>query len=101
MQLFSKFFESERYKDVRTAMDHGRVDASWINVERQEEQLVDYLNFFEFMAALNDRNEIKHREVNMLFAYYLELIDRTPDVRAYVAKNGFESLDKFLNRGRS
>lgn len=58
--------------------------------------LVDYLNFFEFIASLHKLGQIRKEEVLMLFRYYLKLIENQGDIRTCIAENGFENLDGLL-----
>lgn len=96
-QLYTKFFENDQFKKVRRRMDHNGITDEWLKVEANEEQLVDYLNFFEFIASLHTMGQIRQQEIERLFDYYLKLISDRPVVRAYVAQWGFEDLDRLLN----
>ena len=58
--------------------------------------LVDYLNFFEFIASLHKLGQIRKEEVLMLFRYYLKLIENQGDIRTCIAENGFGNLDGLL-----
>ena len=91
--LFEKFYETERYKAVRFRLDNPEA------LQKQgleEEMLVDYLNFFEFIASLHKLGQIRKEEVLMLFRYYLKLIENQGDIRTYIAENGFGNLDGLL-----
>lgn len=87
--LFEKFYETERYKAIRFRLDNPEA------LQKQgleEEMLVDYLNFFEFIASLHKLGQIRKEEVLMLFRYYLKLIENQVDIRTYIAENGFKRL---------
>jgi hypothetical protein len=99
-QLFEKFYEGSMYKAVRKAMDQNRLDEKWIQDPENEEKLVDYLNFFEFMVSLEALKQIRRIEVQKLFAYYLDLMQRTPVVSSYVLANGFEELEAWWSRSK-
>ena len=43
-------------------------------VDREDADFTDYLNFFEFMAYLEDRGQLSKRDVAALFDYYLRLL---------------------------
>ncbi len=91
--LFEKFYETDKYKAIRFRLDNTEA------LQKQgleEEMLVDYLNFFEFIASLHKLGQIRKEEVLMLFRYYLKLIENQVDIRTYIAENGFENLDRFL-----
>jgi hypothetical protein len=87
--LFEKFYENPQYKIVRHKIDAG-------NELIKEKDLVDYLNFFEFVASLWKLNQIKKKEVLMLFEYYLNLLNHHPEIYQYIEKYGFENLISLL-----
>jgi hypothetical protein len=60
------------------------------------EALVDYLNFFEFVASLRRLGQIRSKEVEMLFRYYLSLLHRHPFVLEFVRTQDFENLTALL-----
>jgi hypothetical protein len=65
----------------RPAPDYDRLKA---NVESGEggdlEALINYLNFFEFMAALCQQGQLKLSEIGQMFDYYLRNLKSTPFV---------------------
>lgn len=64
------------------------------------EALVDYLNFFEFVASLWKLKQLSRREILMLFEYYLKRINDHQFVVGYIEKEGFESLAELLKSVR-
>ncbi len=102
--LHEKFFESDIYKKVRKEIDYDRLDTfldTDVNGdarnEDNEEKLVDYLNFFEFISVLQLRGHITKEEVNDLFGYYFGIIQSNVFLRKYFKRYGFENLTKMLN----
>jgi len=95
-QLYGKFFENTHFKKLRRTMDHKGITEEWLKTEANEEQLVDYLNFFEYIASLHTMGQISREEIERMFDYYLKLISERPVVRAYIKKWGFEDLDRLL-----
>jgi hypothetical protein len=95
-QLYGKFFENAHFKKLRRTMDHKGITEEWLKTEANEEQLVDYLNFFEYIASLHTMGQISREEIERMFDYYLKLISERPVVRAYIEKWGFEDLDRLL-----
>jgi hypothetical protein len=69
--LYSKFYEEQDLKVVREILDSELPTSSEIQklVEEQESKFTDYLNFFEFMAYLNERNQLSEKDVRALFHY--------------------------------
>lgn len=96
-QLYVKFFENDHFKKVRRTMDHKGITDDWLKNEANEEHLVDYLNFFEYIASLHTMGQISQEEIERMFDYYLRLISERPVVRTYVKDWGFEDLDRLLS----
>jgi len=102
--LHAKFFESTNYKRVRglldyeTTPDFGHLRESVIGgtFDPLVEDLVDYLNFFEFVASLWKLGQLRTNEVSMLFQYYVSLLARHDFIRQYIKREGFENLDALL-----
>jgi hypothetical protein len=107
-QLFEKFYEKPTYKQMRRALDceQGSEDelrrlkeqiASPENGDL-EEDFADYLNFFEFIVRLVKRNRMQRKDMEAMFAYYLDKLGEHEFVRQYVGAEGFEALDEELRR---
>lgn len=101
--LYSKFYEEDRYKKTRRLLDYGddaALEEAYQALQQgdpaRSEPIVDYLNFFEFIAGLWVMNELSKEEICRLFDYYLRLIVRRPAVHEFVRSQGFENLDKLL-----
>jgi hypothetical protein len=69
-------------------------------VRNEDADLTDYLNFFEFMAYLENCGQLSRSDVAALFDYYLRLLSKHKDVREYVVegRNGYDYLKKLLPR---
>jgi hypothetical protein len=67
-------------------------------VIREESTFTDYLNFFEFIAFLKKGNQLKDSEINALFGYYLDCLNRHDRVKQYISnpENGYEGLADLL-----
>ena len=99
--LFEKFYENEHlYKDVRKWLDFGLLEKELAadNDHDKEEKLADFLNFFEFIAVLENGKQIQLSEIEKLFSYYLKLIKRTPICQKYIASYEFKNLPKLLDK---
>jgi hypothetical protein len=96
--LYEKFYERQELKKVRDALDCDagtkQVDAL---VSTEDSDFTDYLNFFEYVAFLKHREQLKLEEVHDLFGYYLGCLSRHAAVREYIRQNGYERLDALLN----
>jgi len=105
LTLYRQFYEESRHKKMRYTLDYrrepayGRLIASLDSQSTDpiEERLVDYLNFFEFVATLWRTDRLHINEVLALFEYYLRNIDSNPRIRAYVETQGFGLLSDLLS----
>ena len=97
--LYGKFYEETTLKHLREMLDCLK-DSDSVNeiVIRQESAFTDYLNFFEFIAFLKSSKQLKDSEIEALFGYYLDCLNRHDRVRQYVSnpENGYEGLAKLL-----
>jgi len=103
MSFYQKFYEEPQYKRVRFLLDYRPPEYEEIRrlidsgaADERTEQLVDYLNFFEFVASLWELGQISLRDVRMLFEYYIKNLETHEWVGAFVRTQGFESLAKLL-----
>jgi hypothetical protein len=100
--LYSKFYEAPDLKRIRKALDENVPNSPVIQelVGEEDSDFTDYLNFFEFMAYLEARRQLKKRDVAALFDYYLRVLSKHEDVREYVSndRNGYGYLKKLLPR---
>jgi len=101
--LHGKFFESTSYKRVRSILDYeppelATLRESVTNGDYNElaEQLVDYLNFFEFIASLWKLGQLDIEEVAMLFEYYLNNLATHKFITDFIATYGFDNLKQLL-----
>jgi len=102
--LYTKFYEEKELKKVRKHLDcetgaSPEIDAM---VNEESDEFTDYLNFFEFVAILGKSRQLEQDEIEDLFGYYLDRLEKSPKVREYVASpaKGYEHLDKLLRDRR-
>lgn len=97
--LYEKFYEATTLKQMRDRLD-CLSDLDSVNeiVIREEPGFTDYLNFFEFIAFLRKSKQLKDSEIEALFGYYLDCLDRHDRVKKYIANtaNGYEGLADLL-----
>jgi hypothetical protein len=103
MSFYEKFYEDPQYKRVRFLLDYQPPEYESLKqaveageADERAEQVVDYLNFFEFVASLWRLGQISLRDVRMLFEYYLKNISSHHWLLQFVKEHGFESLDLLL-----
>ncbi|MGI0085792.1 MAG: hypothetical protein ACREBQ_11995, partial [Nitrososphaerales archaeon] len=66
-----------------------------------DSSFTDYLNFFEFLAYLEESRQVERAEILGIFDYYVKNLKSSPAVIAYIndPAKGFEKLRKFLEGG--
>jgi hypothetical protein len=96
--LYEKLYEKDHLKGVRQILDSADREASEINklVTDEPSEFTDYLNFFEFVAVLEKSGQLKSNEIEDLFHYYLDCLEKSPKIREYLAAKGYEHLDEFV-----
>ena len=86
-------------KKVREVLDSKAITLPEIKQKVSDAELSDYLNFFEFVAVLEESGQLKQEEIEDLLGYYLGRLSDKPEMRDYIVRNGYELLDVLL-RGR-
>jgi hypothetical protein len=102
--LHAKFYESSNYKRMRYTLDYEpqpefdklRNAVNTGGNDELAEALVDYLNFFEFIATLWKLKQLTIKEIAMIFEYYVLRLRDHDFVMSFIAKNGFENLDRLI-----
>jgi hypothetical protein len=96
--LYEKFYERPELKAVREVLDCEGGQSAAIDklVSEEAAEFSDYLNFFEFVAVLRKSGQLTQEEIEDLFHYYLDCVENCRTVRAYIAKKGYEQLDRLL-----
>jgi hypothetical protein len=100
--LYTKFYEADKLKQTRNTLDESLPDAENVQkmVDDEDPNFTDYLNFFEFMAYLEERGQLSEKDVAALFDYYLRNLSKHKSVRKYIGKDkkGYGYLQKLLRR---
>lgn len=65
-----------------------------------EEKLVDYLDFFEFIASLWHLRQLPIREIRMMFDYNVRRLGDYDFIMDYLEKEGFEGLIELVKKVR-
>ena len=97
--LYEKFYEATILKQMRDRLDcSNELDLVNEIVIREEPAFTDYLNFFEFIAFLKTSKQLKDSEIEALFGYYLDCLNRHDRVKQYISnpENGYEGLANLL-----
>ncbi len=97
-ELYEKFYEQPQLKDVRELLDSGDPRKISELVRNEEASFTDYLNFFEFLAYLEESKQVNKNDMLGLFEYYLRNLKANREVIDYIENStkGFEKLRKLL-----
>lgn len=103
-RLYQQFYESDRFKPIRRLIDYepeNEIKALREDIGRDagtdlHEALVDYLNFFEFIAIQIKNKNLNRNEVLDMFDYYVRRLRDHDFLVSYIRSNGFENLDALL-----
>lgn len=81
--LYEKFYEKPEFRDIREILDCDARGSNEITavLESERRDFTDYLNFFEFVAVLRKSNQLTNEEIEDLFCYYLDCLERNAAVR--------------------
>jgi hypothetical protein len=101
--LFEKFYEGKIFSKIRKEIEYERLgnylelnEDGEVKNEDHEEELVDYLNFFEFISTLVKNGHLEKGEVNQMFGYFLKTINKDIFLKRYLVKYDFENLVELL-----
>ena len=105
-RLHEKFYVEDTYKYVRQLLDYESEDdfssfQSAISSRKwteEQEQLVDYLNFFHFISAVWTKGHLKQHEIKLLFDYYLGLLVKHDFLVQYMQRENFDNLLNMLTK---
>jgi len=106
--LHSKFFETTTYKKTRQLLEAKGEEYAALRkaladnqTNAEVELFVNYLNFFEFVGALRELDQLSSQEIDRLFDYYLRQLADDSIIRGFVETQGFESLQAlFVTRAQ-
>lgn len=98
--LYARFYESGSYKWMRHIVDYEpkpefgnlREAVTKGGSDELAESLVDYLNFFEFVASLWKLRQLSTREIAMVFEYYIVQLENHDFIMEFINTQSFENL---------
>lgn len=106
-ELFTMFFESDRYRRIRFVLANAdcqefetlRTELATPGLPKPlEGELIDLLNFLEFVSGLTRRGLVSKRDIDWMFANFIERVVEIDFVRAYVARQTFHELHVISRR---
>lgn len=103
-QLYEKFYEQAYYKEMRHLIDYApeeKIAKLRHGIENDceddlVEALVDYLNFFEFIASLWKLNQLPIKEIAMVFEYYILRIGDYDFIVKFLHDESFDHLPELI-----
>jgi hypothetical protein len=96
-ELYQRFYDQNNLKAMRVRIDGG--DTQFITEGHDNfllADLDDFLNFFELIAYLQKRSDLRREEVLVMFEYPLRMIAKDQAVSSYVTKYGYDELRRLL-----
>jgi hypothetical protein len=104
-QLYEKFYEESYYKKIRQIIDYEREEEigklkNGIENDCEDElieSLVNYLNFFEFIASLWKLGQLPIKEIAMIFEYYILRIGDYEFLNKFLVDESFDHLPELID----
>jgi hypothetical protein len=106
-ELYRMFFESIRYRRIRfvianpDAPEFGQLRGELATPgmpKEMEGELIDLLNFFEFVSGLTRRGLVNRRDVDWMFASFIDRLIKTDFIRDYILRSEFDELAALSRR---
>lgn len=106
-ELYRMFFESDRYRRIRFVLANPdspefaalKTELATPGMPKAlEGELIDLLNFFEFVSGLTRRGLVAKRDIDWMFASFIDRVVAVDFVRSYVMRSDFEELQAACRR---
>jgi hypothetical protein len=106
-ELFAMFFDNTRYRRIRFVLDNPdtaeftalKTELETPGMPRElEGELIDLLNFLEFVTGLTRRGLVARKDVDWMFANFIERVVGVDFVRAYILRQEFTELAALCRR---
>jgi hypothetical protein len=107
LELFRMFFVSGRFQTIRFALANPGSEAfERLRLETEADgmpgalkaELIEYLNFLEFVCGLTRRGLVARSDVDWMFSGFIAVAARTDFVRALALGGDFTELPKRFSR---
>ena len=106
-ELYRMFFESDRYRRIRFVIANPE-SPEFVALKTElatpgmskalEGELIDLLNFFEFVSGLTRRGLVSRRDIDWMFAGFIDRVVAIDFVRDYVLRHDFDELHDACRR---
>ena len=106
-ELYRMFFDNERYRRIRFVLANPdaaeyaglRAELATPGMPKPlEGELIDLLNFFEFVSGLTRRGLVSRQDIDWMFAGFIDRVVSIDFVRAYVLRHDFDELHDACRR---
>jgi hypothetical protein len=100
-ELYKMFFDNSRYRRIRFVLANPDTqEFATLKTELEtpgmpkelEGELIDLLNFFEFVTGLTRRGLVARKDVDWMFANFIDRVIGVDFVRAYILRQQFDEL---------
>jgi len=109
-ELYKMFFESDRYRRIRFVLANPaapeyaalQTELATPGMPRElEAELIDFLNFLEFVSGLTRRGLVSKRDIDWMFSSFIERIVTVDFVRDYILRQDFDELRLACRRAQA
>ena len=106
-ELYKSFFESDRYRRIRFVLANPdsaefatlRTELATPGMPKPlESELIDLLNFLEFVSGLTRRGLVSKKDVDWMFRSFTDDVAAIPEVRDYVLASDYDELHLICRR---
>ena len=106
-ELYRMFFENQRYRRIRFVLANPdapeyaalRTELAQPGMPKElEGELIDLLNFLEFVSGLTRRGLVHKRDIDWMFANFIERVITADFIRDYMLGKDFEELSALAAR---
>lgn len=106
-ELFRMFFDNDRYRRIRFVLankdspEYAQLQpelASDGMPKELEGELIDLLNFLEFATGLTRRGLVHRRDIDWMFANFIDRVVKIDFIRAYILRRDYEELATLCRR---
>ena len=100
-ELYAMFFDNSRYRRIRFVLANPdtpefatlKTELETPGMPRElEGELIDLLNFFEFVTGLTRRGLVARKDIDWMFANFIDRTVGVDFVRAYILRQQFDEL---------
>lgn len=109
-ELYKMFFESPRYRRIRFVLANAdspefaalKTELATPGMPRElEAELIDFLNFLEFVAGLTRRGLVAKRDIDWMFSSFIDRVITVDFVRDYILRQEFDELRLAARRAQT